>query len=82
MYELHPYEKVVAVPNTATSFANRGEWYNINFAARWKSPELDDTVYTPAPLTRSVVHVLAAFGIVDACLGWGAGQIPSVPIGE
>ncbi|EIN04181.1 FAD-binding domain-containing protein [Punctularia strigosozonata HHB-11173 SS5] len=44
MYELHPFEKVAAVPNTATSFANRGEWYNINFAARWKSPELDDTM--------------------------------------
>ncbi|EIN04500.1 FAD binding domain protein [Punctularia strigosozonata HHB-11173 SS5] len=39
--ELHPFEKVVSVPNSATSFANRGRWYNINLAMRWKTAALD-----------------------------------------
>ena len=42
--ELHPYDKVAAVPTSATAFGNRGKWYNVNFAMRWKNATLDSRV--------------------------------------
>ncbi|KZT50186.1 Glucooligosaccharide oxidase [Calocera cornea HHB12733] len=42
--ELHPFDKVADVPESATAFANRGKWYNINCALRWSDPALDKRV--------------------------------------
>jgi hypothetical protein len=47
--ELHPYDKVVEVPTSATAFANRGKWYNINYSLRWKDAALDEKVRSPRP---------------------------------
>ncbi|GJE99792.1 FAD-binding oxidoreductase [Phanerochaete sordida] len=44
LVELHSFEKLMQVPFEATSFANRGPFYNITFALRWKSPELDSVM--------------------------------------
>lgn len=35
MLEIIPYEKVIQVPNHATSFANRGDYYNIATMFKW-----------------------------------------------
>lgn len=42
--ELHAYDKLMEVPFDATSFANRGPFYNITFATRYTNPELDSTM--------------------------------------
>ncbi|KZO91093.1 Glucooligosaccharide oxidase [Calocera viscosa TUFC12733] len=42
--ELHPFDKVVSIPESTTAFANRGKWYNINCALRWKDAALDKQV--------------------------------------
>ncbi|KZT53427.1 hypothetical protein CALCODRAFT_486334 [Calocera cornea HHB12733] len=39
--ELHPFNKVAGVPESATAFANQGKWYNISCALQWSNPVLD-----------------------------------------
>lgn len=41
LIELHPFQKIVAVPEDATAFANRGPYYSVTFTLRWKDPSLD-----------------------------------------
>ena len=41
LFEYVPFQKVVEVPQTATSFANRGAYANVLFAPGWTDPEQD-----------------------------------------
>ncbi|GJE88819.1 FAD-dependent oxidoreductase [Phanerochaete sordida] len=42
--ELHEWKKFMEVPFDATSFANRGPYYNVTFVMRWTDPALDATM--------------------------------------
>jgi hypothetical protein len=61
--ELHPYDKVVTVPTSATAFANRGKWYNINYSLRWKDAALDERVCIP-PYYVCFVSLISTYSFV------------------
>jgi hypothetical protein len=42
--ELHSFRKIISVPTNATAFANRGEWYNLNYSVHWKDVRHDEYV--------------------------------------
>ena len=42
LWEFIPFGKILAVPQTATSFANRGAYGNLLFGAGWTDPKLDE----------------------------------------
>ncbi|KZM20511.1 uncharacterized protein EKO05_0004522 [Ascochyta rabiei] len=42
LWEVVPYEKVIEVRNEETSFANRGDYYNVATVFKWFDPSLDN----------------------------------------
>lgn len=55
LFELHGHAKLMSVPADSASFANRGPFYNMTMAMRWKEPALDAVVRTWATtLAKSV----------------------------
>lgn len=42
LFEYLPSEKICAVPNDATAFANRGEHQNVLISPKWKDPAQDE----------------------------------------
>ncbi|EKM60153.1 uncharacterized protein PHACADRAFT_251050 [Phanerochaete carnosa HHB-10118-sp] len=57
LIELHSYQKLMEVPFEATAFANRGPIFNITFAIRWKSPNLDMTMRQWASARAKAIRV-------------------------
>ncbi|KZT53428.1 FAD-binding domain-containing protein [Calocera cornea HHB12733] len=46
IFELHPFSKITAIPESATTFSNQGNWYNLIFVMRWTDPAQDKQVRT------------------------------------
>lgn len=44
LFELISFKKIIEVEQSATAFANRGEYYNVLILGRWKSKENDSKV--------------------------------------
>ncbi|KAL6151026.1 hypothetical protein ACJQWK_10506 [Exserohilum turcicum] len=46
LFEIIPYKKVIEVPNAKTSFANRGDYYNVATMFKWFNPAIDSEIRT------------------------------------
>ncbi|USP82809.1 hypothetical protein yc1106_10083 [Curvularia clavata] len=76
IFELIPYKKVMEVPNHATSFANRGDYYNVATAFKWFDPSIDNEIRTFARSILKKASETAAGRSKDGGVGQYANYAP------
>ncbi|KAF9699012.1 hypothetical protein EKO04_002764 [Ascochyta lentis] len=70
LWEVVPYKKVLEVRNEETSFANRGDYYNVATMFKWFDPSLDNEMRT---FSRSLLKK-ASETAADRSKDGGVGQ--------
>ncbi|KAL1611741.1 hypothetical protein SLS59_000460 [Nothophoma quercina] len=78
LWEVVPYKKVVSVANSETSFANRGDYYNVATMFKWFDPDLDSEMRTFSRLLLKKASETAA----DRSKDGGVGQYGNYASGE